>query len=484
MNIPNGSRFSSQAVTRAVLAAAVLLVLVFTAGCGGHSSATLSPTPTPTPVGTTSTQLRIGDAPADKVLSFEVTIASPIVATISGSSTPVNITVGNNRLELSHMAGKLEALGVINIPQGTYTSAQFTITNPEMVYLDASNAVTKLQGSPTQTITVDFNPPVTIGSAPGLVNVDISIANSLATDASGNITGFNFTSSSFTITTNAIGPQNGQQEDDNGEMEDVTGLVTAVNAPNFTLHVGQSGADLVFTTDANTQFSDGVTDLASTLNKIVKVEGVTRGDGTLYAKEVEGIENETGAEMEGLITAVTGLPATSFTLMAQDGVGSGIDGTKVGDTFTIDVSALADSKYTVDLGNCDTSNLQIGGVDFPFDSSHIKPGQRVEVETTTAVPPANGTIIADKVKLQQRALTGTVSNFVAGTGNAATFDLTVPTDSHFAVLSGETVVHVFQQPGTHNTVGTIADGATVRVRGIPFWTGTTFNMLARRITAP
>ncbi|HSM86765.1 MAG TPA: DUF5666 domain-containing protein [Candidatus Limnocylindrales bacterium] len=467
---------------RASLAAftAALVAAIFIIGCGGGSSST---TPA-VPAGTTATQLRVGDAPADKVLSFELTIASPIVATPSGGGAPVNIAVAPNRLELSHMAGKLEPLGIVNVPQGTYSSAQVTITNPEMTYLNASNAVTKLQGSPTQTITLNFSPALTVGATPGLLNVDINVANSLALDNAGNITGFNFTGASFTIGTKAIAAQTGRQEDDSGEIEDVAGLVIAVSGANFTLKAGQSGAELAFVTDSTTQFSDGITGVAGMLNQIVKVEGITRSDGSLFAKEVEGIESETGAEVEGLVTAVAGVPATSFTLMAQDGIGSGVDGSKVGDTFTVDVSGLADSKYTVDLGNCDTTNLTIGGAAFPFDSSHIKAGQRVEVETTSAVPAANGTITADKVKLQQRALTGTVSNFVAGTGNAATFDLTVPADSHFAILSGETVVHVFQQPGTHNTFGAISNGVTLRVRGIPFWTGASFNMIARRITTP
>ena len=81
-------------------------------------------------------------------------------------------------------------------------------------------------------------------------------------------------------------------------------------------------------------------------------------------------------------------------------------------------------------------------------------------------------------------MSGTVSNFTAGSGGAATFDLTLPAGSHLAVLSGQTTVHVFQQPGTNNKFGAIANTNTLRVRGLLFWTGTAFNMIARRITAP
>jgi hypothetical protein len=96
----------------------------------------------------------------------------------------------------------------------------------------------------------------------------------------------------------------------------------------------------------------------------------------------------------------------------------------------------------------------------------------------------SGTMVADKIKLQQQAVSGTVSNFTAGVGGAATFDLNLPSDgsSYLTILSSEVVVHVFQQPGTNNRFGTVTNGSTVRVRGLLFWTGTTYNMIARRVT--
>jgi hypothetical protein len=88
------------------------------------------------------------------------------------------------------------------------------------------------------------------------------------------------------------------------------------------------------------------------------------------------------------------------------------------------------------------------------------------------------------VKLEQQAVSGTVSNFTSGAGGAATFDLNLPNDgsSYLTILSGEVVVHVFQQPGTDNKFGAISNGSAVRVRGLLFWSGTTFNMIARRVT--
>lgn len=80
----------------------------------------------------------------------------------------------------------------------------------------------------------------------------------------------------------------------------MTGLVTNLSGTSFTMTVGQNGVSLTFSTDANTQFNDGA-GLATMLNTLVTVKGLTQSDGSLYAKEVEGIENANGAELEGLV---------------------------------------------------------------------------------------------------------------------------------------------------------------------------------------
>src|SRR6185312_1406130 len=179
----------------------------------------------------------------------------------------------------------------------------------------------KLQGPANQSVNLTFNPQLTIGSSPVVLSLDVNVANSVTTDQAGNITGFNFTPSSFAF---SVKPVSTAEQDDDGELEDVTGLVTVVSGNSFTLTVGQSGAQLTFTTDSSTQFSDGVADLNSALNQIVKVEGKTQPDGTLFASEVEGLENANGAELEGVMTSVTGNPATSVTVLAQDGTGNGM----------------------------------------------------------------------------------------------------------------------------------------------------------------
>jgi hypothetical protein len=283
------------------------------------------------------------------------------------------------------------------------------------------------------------------------------------------VNGIAFTPTSFSITAKAPGAAANQQDDD-GEIEDVQGTVTAVSGSSFTLKVGQAGSSLTFATDGTTQFKDGVTTVASLLNQVVTVEGFTHADGSLFAKEVEGLESNTGAEVEGLITAISG---STLTVNAHDGIGSGMDDTKLGASFSVNIAGLSASKFRVKAGNGFGGGLP--SATFPFDATTIHQGQRIEVDTNAAVPPASGAITPDKINLQQQGVSGTVAN-----NAASTFDINLATDSALRIISGQSVVHVTKNASTDSRVS-VANGLAVQVRGLLFWNGTSWQMIARRI---
>jgi Domain of unknown function (DUF5666) len=451
----------------------VLVGLLLSLGCGGGASSSAGGGGGGT--STTATQVRMGDAPADRVITFEVTVG-PISMTPSNGAA-VTVLSTTRRLELTHLSGTNEPLALLKVPQGSYTSATLTVANPEVVFLNNLKQIVKLEPAFNQAVTVNFNPAFTVGASAPVVNIDLNVANSLTFDGQGNVTGVNISATSFNLSTSTVAADN-EQEPEDGELEDLTGTVSSVSGTSFVLAIGMNGTSLTFTTDANTEFKDGAT-LATMANMVVTVEGVTRPDGTLYAKEVEGVEDVDGAEVEGLITQVTGNPATQLTLVADDGSGRGMDDSKTGSSFTVDVSGAG---YKVSNGNIDTNG--IGGLPapptFPFDASTVHAGQSVEIESHSGV--TSNSLVAEKVKLQQQALSGTVSGL---SGSApTTFTLTVSPDSAFAMLSNATTVTVFWQAGTdlHNLPHALTNGDVVRVRGLLFFTGSKFNMIARRIT--
>jgi hypothetical protein len=375
------------------------------------------------------------------------------------------------------MSGTNEPLALLKVPQGSYTGGTITVANPEVVFINSLGQTVKLEPAFNQAVPVSFSPALTVGASASVVNIDLNVANSLTFDAQGNVTGVNISGSSFTFSSSVVAAEN-EQEPEDGELEDTTGTVSSVSGTSFTLMVGMAGTPLTFTTDANTEFKEGAT-LATIANTVVTVEGITRADGTLYAKEVEGVENVGGAELEGLISQVTGNPATQLAFVADDGTGSGVDDTTTGSSFTADVSG---AQYKVSTGNIDTSG--IGGLpappDFPFDASNVHAAQRVEVESVSTL--SGNSLVAEKVKLVQQTVSGTVSG-LSGTA-PTTFTLTVAADSAFAMLSGSTTVTIFWQPGTDvsNLAHALANGDAVRVRGLLFSTGSQFNLIARRIT--
>lgn len=464
------STFHSRRYRKTIESITVLILIgvlasALACGGGGANGGVVPPS-------STATQVRMGDAPADRVIMFEVTLG-PISLTPS-SGAAVTVLSTTRRLELTHNAGTSEPLALLSVPQGSYTSGTLTVANPEVVFINSAGVPTKLEPAFNQAVTVSFTPALTVGASAAVVNIDLNVANSLTFDGNGNVTGVNIGASSFTFSTSAVAAEN-QQEPEDGELEDTTGTVSSVSGTSFTLVLGITGTPLTFATDANTVFSDGAT-LATMTNAVVTVEGVTRSDGTLYAKEVEGVENGNGMEADGLILQVTGNPATQLTFNADDGSGSGMDDTKTGTTLTADVS---NAGYKIDKGNIDFSQLPA----FPFDASSVHAGQRVEVES--ANPLSGNPLVADTVKLVQQTLSGTVSG-LSGTPRT-TFTLTVAADSAFFMLSGSTTttVTIHWQTGTdvHNLAHALTNGDAVRVRGLLFFTpGSGFDMIARRIT--
>jgi len=456
-------------VIRLFVACMAMAIMALAAGCGGGGSASIAPGPTPTPApGTTSTQVRFGDAPADSVIVFEVSV-SALSLTPAGGGAAINVAVpANNRIELTHASGKFEPFVTGNLPQGTFSAVNLTLVNSELTFLNSGGTAVHINGPATASITVPLSPNLTIGASPMVFNIDVNVANSITTSA-GVVNGIAFSSTSFTISVKTPGAANNQQDDD-GEIEDVQGTVTAVNGSSFTLKVGQTGASLTFATDATTEFKEGVTGVTGLTGQVVTVEGFTRSDGSLFAKEVEGLENQNGAEVEGLITAISG---STLTVTAQDGIGNGFDDAKVGATFTVNIAGLQASKFRVKSGNDFGSGLP--SATFPFDATTIHQGQRIEVDTDAAVPPANGAVTPDKINLQQQGISGTVANSAAGT-----FDVNLAADSALRVISGQTVVHVTRVSATDSRV-TVANSNIVQVRGLLFWNGASWQMIARRI---
>lgn len=452
-----------------------LALLTLAIGCSGSQPGSTSTTPL------SAVQMKIGDAPADSVLAFELKIATVSLQPQSGNA--VSVLGAPAEIELAHLSGTLEPLVLANVAPGTYTGAAIALSSAEVTYIPSgsSTPVTK-QVALNQTVNVTFNPVLNVGSGSSVVNIDMNLAQSLTFDSSGNLTGINPVFAVSTVSVPAGGEQG--EDEEHGQMEDSVGQITATNAAagtapaSFTITPAMNGQPLTFQVNSSTHFEDGLaqfSDLKS--NMMVKVDAVTQSDGSLLATKVELVEASDGMETEGVVTQTTGNPVTSFQVVVQDESGSGMTSSTLGTTLTVNVGSAV---FRTPLSNSDDSNLLTGLPFTPtFDATTLAKGQSVEADAigTMASP---GTLNAGKVQLRRQALEGTIG--AAAAGSNATFSLLLDADSAFVKLTGVTSINVYQVSKTVlKGISSVAQGSKVKVRGLLFFDGTQYQFVAGTI---
>ncbi|HET9166555.1 MAG TPA: DUF5666 domain-containing protein [Candidatus Angelobacter sp.] len=429
----------------------VVFALLLT-GCGGGGSTNQVST------GAGQVVLQTGDAVNDQIAKFELNISSITLTGVSPTATTANLLAKPAEVEFSHQAGTFEPLTLANLPPGTYNGATITVTGAEVVVLNAG-VPTKIPATISSgTVTVTFA-NITVTSTPLFLNFDLDLAASVVLNGTP-ITSATVTPK-FNVTSAATPPagNEGNEDHDNGEMDDVHGSVKSISAPNFT--VTTKTTDITFATDANTRFKDGITQLSDLkVGDIVEVDAITKSDGTKLATKVEREGGQNGEEAEGLISALDN-PLTKITIVHQvDSTGSS------NSPVTVDIGVNSSTVYSVR-----TDKLSITAP--PFDATHIGKGQRIEADASNNVTP----LTATKVKLREQALIGTVAASPAPT--ASGFTITISPTSAFGTLSGATSVAVtFANGATLKT--TPVAGATIRARGLVFFNGGVYSMIAVR----
>ena len=455
----------------------ISLLLLLACGSGAPSS----PNPNPQP-NTTALQVNLGDAPSDRLVAVSMTIGDMTLT--NGSGSTVRVVSSSTPVEMMHLMGTVEPISLMKVPQGTYSGATISISSAVVMYLDPSTLqlVQKSVSGP-MTANINFSPSLTVGTSPMVLNLDMNMASSVSINNSGNVT----MTPTMTASRNPGGTDS-SQDPENGGMEHMTGTVMSFSGNSFTMAMTQSSQNISVTTGSNTQFG-GMGGMGSMSNNmIVMVDATMQSDGTFLAQKVESVMSMSGGSMAGgLVTSTTGNPVTQLTLVMHEGEGTGMTGSYLAGTTTVDVSPTA--TFNIDTDNMDMSNLPFTPV---FDGSMVLKGQRVEAVSSTGMMQGGGmggmmgggTITASEIDLDQQGISGTVSGY---TGSAAptTFTLTVASDSAFATLTGATTITVFQQIGTElHGMTTITNGNAVHVRGLLFFDAGTYKLVAGRIMAP
>jgi Domain of unknown function (DUF5666) len=440
--------------------ATVPLILMVT-GCGMNSSKTMQ----------TGSQLVVtmGDAPSDRIIAFALTVNS---MTLTGGSNPTIISTPTE-IEFVRNAGTFQPLVTAKIDAATYTGATIMVSNPQVVAIDTIThlPVQLTAALSTNTVNVTFASPLTIRSSMVETAFDLDLANSVT--ISGNTATINPV---FHVSTKIV------RDQDNDEVRDVRGVVTNISAPNFTIASRQMDQMFTFATDSNTMFQ-GITGLSQlSAGMIVEVDAQMQSDGSFLAKRVEVDEDsDDGLELEGFITAVTGNPATQFMLNNEFGSGpiaALLNLLGIGSGVTVNVSS------TTTFSVADNAEINPSGLSVSFDAGNIGKAQRVQAGAMhqASFQPSGFVLAADRVRLLQQSLGGTVSNLSGST--PGTFTLTMAADSAFTLLAGNQTTVTVQVLSTTREDTMVGNGASVRVRGLLFFNGSTqtYTLVASRIS--
>ncbi len=429
----------------------VVFALLLT-GCGGGGTKNVVST------GAGQIVVQTGDAVADQIASLEMTISSITLTGVSPTATTANLLAKPGEVEFTHQAGTFEPLTLANLPPGTYNGATVTITGAEITVLNGTTPTkvpVTVSGSP---VSVSFA-NIVVTTTPLFLNFDLDVANSVVLNGTP-ITSATITPK-FNVTSASTPPAGGEGNEDHndGEMDDVHGSVKSISAPNFTITTNST--DITFATDSNTRFKDGITQLSDLkVGDIVEVDAITKSDGTKLATKVERESGQNGEEVEGLVSALDN-PLTKITVIhQQDSTGTS------NSPVTVDIGVNSSTVFSV---RTDKLNITAPA----FDATHIGKGQRIEADSSTNANP----LLATKVKLREQALIGTVAASPAPTTSG--FTLTISPTSAFGTLSGATSVPVTFANGA-TLLSTPVAGATIRVRGLVFVNGTAYSMIAVR----
>lgn len=472
---------------------AFVLLLLLTVGCG-DSGTPLQPS--------SAVQVKVGDTAADRVVALEMTLTSLVLTASNGQQ--VTLLRDSHRIEFTRLAGTLEPIAALSIPQGSYTEAALTGSDLHLTYIDATGAVQEYTATGEITKSMALNPQLGVTTS-SVINVDLNLAASILSIDPTNAEPPQFDP----VYTFSVSPVSaGQPREEEGALQHIVGVVSAADSSSFTLRLGQNGISLNFAVDASTAFQD-VT-LTTLPNMIVEVDGVTAADGSLHAERVAGLSTTSGAVLEGMLfnedtvdagMATRSLRRTTAELVVQDGVGNGMVSTLVGTPLAVD---FANASYGINgEGMPDGWAFDlIGGL--VFNAATIFPGQQVQIVSDTGITPLAGgyTIPARTVTLQEQAASGMVSDYrddllfgielfsgrktvtprSALSLPVGAFDLVLPEDSYLHLLTPFTSVTVGIFPQTRiYGANALSNLMNVRVRGWLLYFDEELVMIADRI---
>lgn len=287
---------------------AVMVIFVVTAvfsGCGGG-------TPGLPITSSGNTTGFVTDSPADGVLALRADITTAAFRDSSGHTVAV---AGLPRhLELRHLELAPDLLFQTFLPPLTYTSFTLTLENVEIDGISQGRNVQKFTKS-TQpalvasnlTATVPINLSVPPETKPGLM-IDFDLANSLATDVSGNY-----------VFSPVVHMEPVSAADPAWPLGAACGRIIWISnsPPSITLQLFDSGVTIPLAIDSNTYFSSDLQGMAG-LKIGQAVETYARFENGIYTADFIDSAADPTVSKRGIVLGTPTLDGTPLTMLLQN----------------------------------------------------------------------------------------------------------------------------------------------------------------------
>jgi hypothetical protein len=389
---------------------------------GGGGTATLALTFRATP---------LSPPPNTNLLSFVVDINTITLTPTTGKAVTIPLNATSFSVDLTKLQSDSVFLGAsATIPAGSYSSITISITNPTLTFCTqtlgnigcASGSVARISGAAAAPTITSAPFPLTLSAneKTGLT-MDLNLGNALTMNATQVVTAVNLAAanvlSASTLPPTASSLATGQLD----FIEDVTGVVTAVNATtqSVTVHTATRGS-LTALADTSTVFSPNCTAFNLSLSfsscvvlgHVASLDMVLNSDGTFKLLEYDPLDTTTKDWIEGIIT-FTPSSSTQFQLVANDLVlatSNSLLGNSLPLAAPINISLVTGPQPFV----VDTKGLIVPTNAFSgrTDTSALMPGQTVAARLT-AFTAASGSTLAtattDFLYLRFTRVTGTVA---------------------------------------------------------------------------
>ena len=398
-----------------------------TVNCGGSGTASLSLTLTATP---------LTPPPNTNLLSFFVDINTITLTPATGTAVNIPLNATAIGVDLTRLQSDSIFLGTsATVPAGSYSSITVSISNPVVTFCTqilgntgcAPNSVATISSGAAAAPQITSAPfPLTLSAnqQTGLaINFDLGNALTVSASQPQVVTAVNLAATNV-LSANALpSTANSLTSGQLDFVEDVTGVVTAVNSTTQSVTVKTATrGPLTAIANSSTVFSPNCTAFNLNLSfsgcivqgHVASLDTVLNSDGTFTLLEYDPLATATGDWVEGIVTVIPS-SSTQFQIITNDTVRA-TSNSKLGSNLSlatpVNVTLVSPSPFLVD-----TKGLLVPVAFGGTDASILLPGQTVAVHVTafTAASgtPATASVSADALYLRFTRVTGSLTSSAA-----------------------------------------------------------------------